>query len=216
MAEGVAVACAARQFNLEAREKEEDLKREIRTGTFLKDSDLNNFAKFFAEIYMDYSRRHKTPEATRFDEFYGRRLVDEFGARTLAQITARMIENYLVKLLKTKTRFDRPHAPSTVRWHYDMLNQIFNMAIGERVINDNPCRLVSRAVLKELPTWENRERWLNKYAEDEEERLFASFNEYGEHLTAIARIVLNTRIRPPKEVLGIKKEHVNLSDRARY
>lgn len=33
---------------------------------------------------------------------------------------------------------------------------------------------------------------------------------------AICRIVLNTGIRPPKEVLGIKKEHVNLSDEARY
>ena len=195
---------------------EGDLKREIRTGTFLKDSDLSNFAKFFDEIYMDYSRQHKTPDATKFDEYYGKRLVDEFGARTLAQITPRMVENYLVKLRKTKTRFDRPHAPSTVRRHYDMLNQLFNMAIRERVLNDNPCRLVSRTVLKELPTWQNRERWLNKYSPDEEERLFAAFNEYGEHLTAICHIILNTGIRPPKEVLAIKKEHVNLSDQARY
>ena len=81
----------------EAREYDEDLKRRIKTGAFLKDSDLKNFAKFFNEVYMDYSRRHKTPEATRFDEHYGRRLVEEFGARTLAQITARMVENYLVK-----------------------------------------------------------------------------------------------------------------------
>ena len=97
-----------------------------------------------------------------------------------------------------------------------MLNQLFNMAIRERVINDNPCRLVSRTVLKDFPTRQNRERWLNKYASDEEERLFAAFGEYGEHLAAIAHIVLNTGIRPPKEVLGIKKEHVNLSDEARY
>jgi hypothetical protein len=46
--------------------------------------------------------------------------------------------------------------------------------------------------------------------------LFAAFSEYGEHLAAISRIVLNTGIRPPKEVLGIKKEHVNLSGQARY
>jgi integrase/recombinase XerD len=35
-------------------------------------------------------------------------------------------------------------------------------------------------------------------------------------LAAIARIVLNTGIRPPKEVLAIRKEHVNLGDEARY
>jgi integrase len=31
-----------------------------------------------------------------------------------------------------------------------------------------------------------------------------------------SRIVLNTGIRPPKEVLSIKKEHVNLSNESRY
>jgi integrase/recombinase XerD len=200
----------------QAKEKEDDLKREIRTGTFLKDSDLKNFAKCFNEIYMDYSRNHKSQLGTEFDEQYGKRLLEEFGKKTLLQITPRMIEKYLVKLGQTDTRFGKPHAPSTVRRHYDMINQLFNMAIRERVINDNPCRLVSHTVLKDFPTWQNRERWLNKFAPDEEERLFAAFNEYGEHLSAISRIILNTGIRPPKEVLSIKKEHINLSDEARY
>lgn len=75
---------------------------------------------------------------------------------------------------------------------------------------------MSRSVLKDFPTWEKRERWLNKYDVEEEGCLFASFNDYGEHLPAICRIILNTGIRPPKEVLAIKKEHVNLSDEARY
>jgi integrase/recombinase XerD len=200
----------------QAKEKEDDLKREIRTGTFLKDSALKNFAKFFDEIYMDYSRKHKTPLASEFDEQYGRRLLEKFGKKTLLQITPRMIEDYLVELHQTKTRFGREHSPVTVRRHYDMLNQVFNMAIRERVINDNPCRLVSHNVLKDFPTWQKRERWLNKYAADEEERLFAAFNEYGEHLSAVSRIILNTGTRPPKEALSIKKEHVNLSNEARY
>lgn len=200
----------------QAREYEDDLKRQIKTGTFLKDTDLKNFAKFFNEIYMDYSRKHKTPLATEFDEQFGRRLLEAFGKKTLVQITPRMIENYLVTLRQTNTRFGKPHSPVTVRRHYNMLNQLFNMAIRERVINDNPCRLVSRTVLKELPTWQNRERWLNKYSPDEEDRLFAAFSHHGEHLAAITLIVLNTGIRPPKEVLAIKKEHINLSDQARY
>jgi integrase len=200
----------------EAREKEYELKREIRLGTNHKDSELNNFAKFFSGIYMDYSRQHKTPVSTTFDEQFGKRLVEEFGNKTLNQITPRMIENYLVTLLKTNTRFDRPHSPVTVRHHYNMLNQLFNMANRERLINDNPCRQVSRTVLKQLPTWQNRERWLNKYDDDEEDRLFAAFNEYGQHLVAISRIVLHTGIRPPKEVLALRKEHVNLSNEARY
>ncbi len=199
-----------------AREKEYELKREIRLGTNYKDSELKNFATFFEQIYMDYSRKHKTAVSTAFDKQFGKRLVEEFGDKTLNQITPRMIENYLVTLLKTNTRFDRPHSPVTVRRHYNMLNQLFNMANRERLISDNPCREVTRTVLKQLPTWQNRERWLNKYADDEEERLFEAFNQYGEHLAAISRIVLNTGIRPPKEVLAIRKGHVNLGDEARY
>jgi integrase/recombinase XerD len=189
---------------------------DLKAGTFLKDSDLKSFAKFFNEIYLDYSRKHKTPLATELDEHYGKRLQEEFGKKTLAQVTPRMIEGYLVKLRQTKTRLGTEHSAATVRRHYDMLNQIFSLAIRERVANDNPCHLVSRSVLKDFPTWEKRERWLNKYDADEEGRLFASFNDYGEHLPAICRIIINTGIRPPKEVLGIKKEHVNLSDEARY
>lgn len=200
----------------QAREYEDDLRRQVMTGMFLKASDLKNFARSFEEIYMDYSRKHKVPLSTEFDEYYGKLLVAEFGTRTLSQISPRMIENYLVRLLETKTKFDRPYSPVTVRRVYNMTNQLFNMAIRERVTNDNPCRLVSRAVLKRLPTWQNRERWLNKYAPDEEDRLFAAFNEYGEHLPTFCRIILNTGIRPPKEVLSIKKQHVNLLDEAQY
>ena len=88
----------------QAREKEYELKREIRLGTNHKDSELKNFAKFFDDIYMDYSRKHKTPTSTGFDAQFGKRLVEEFGSKTLNQITPRMIENYLVTLLKTNTR----------------------------------------------------------------------------------------------------------------
>jgi len=65
----------------DAREFESDLKRQIKTGTFLKDSALKNFGRFFNEIYMDYSRKHKPGLSTEFDGFYGKRLLEEFGAK---------------------------------------------------------------------------------------------------------------------------------------
>src|SRR5687767_2361739 len=74
----------------QAREKEYELKREIRMGTILRDSELKNFARFFDEIYMDYSRKHKEPLSTAFDQQFGKRLVEEFGQRSLNQITPRM------------------------------------------------------------------------------------------------------------------------------
>ena len=47
----------------EAREYEDELKRKVVSGLLLKQSDLKNFAKFFDDIYMDYSRKHKVPSA---------------------------------------------------------------------------------------------------------------------------------------------------------
>ena len=52
---------------------------------------------------MDYSRQHKVPLSTECDEYFGKFLVEEFGRRALSQISPRMIENYLVTLLETKT-----------------------------------------------------------------------------------------------------------------
>ena len=91
-----------------AKVHEEDLKRTIRIGTFLKDSELKDFTKFFNEIYLDYSRKHKTPLATAFDEYYGRRLLEEFGKKTLGQITPRMIENLRPRIEQiTQKRLDK-------------------------------------------------------------------------------------------------------------
>ncbi len=94
---------------------------------------------------------------------------------------------------------------------YGRLNQLFNHAIRERVINENPCRLVSRAVLKEFPTWTRREQWLGKSGEDEEERLF---KELDPQIATVCRLLLNTGLRPPREILLAEKAHVNLSDAA--
>jgi integrase len=197
----------------EAKSYESELKLQMKAGTFVSESPMQNFSKFYNEVFMDFSKHHKSDKGHVFDEYYGRSLLAEFGTKKLSQITPRMIERFLLKLSKTKTRYDKFFSPVTVRMHYDRLNQTFNLAIRERVTNDNPCRLVSHTVLKDFPTWIKRERWLNKYSETEEANLF---NELDAPLQTICAILLNTGLRPPQEILGIEKEHVNLSDESRY
>ena len=46
--------------------------------------------------------------------------------------------------------------------------------------------------------------------------MFSFCVQYCSSRGAFCRIVLNTGIRPPKEVLSLRKEHVNLSDDAHY
>jgi hypothetical protein len=159
----------------EAKEYEVVLKRQIRAGTYIEDSPVQNFANFYEEVFMAYSKLHKSEKARMFDEYYGMHLLEEFGRRRLSQITPGMIERFLHKLAGKKAQYGRKISPVTVRMIYSRLNQVFSLAARERVFMDNPCRLVNPAVLKEFPSWQPRKRYLNKYAEDEEENCSRSW-----------------------------------------
>lgn len=196
----------------EAREKEYELRKQLRAGIFVRSSSLHNFAKFYKEIFLDYSKSNKSEDATKFDEYCGTILIKEFGLRTFAQITPRGIEKFIETLSTTLTRFGTPFAPVTIRMIYNRLNETCEMAIGEHVAVENPCRRVHKKLLKKYPNWIKRERWLNKYDPQEEELLFTHLSG---NITTICRLLLNTGMRPPKEVLLIQKAHVNLTDEPR-
>jgi integrase len=196
-----------------AKEKEVELKKQIRMGTFLQESPVQNFGRFYKEVFMDYSKDYKSDLGQDFDEYYGKRLIEEFGHLKFSQITPRQIERFLMELAKTKTKQGKLFAPVTVRMFYERLNRTFNLAKRERVfMGENPCRLVNAEILKNFPTWKPRERWLNQHEDEEETKLFNSLNPM---LSALCRIILNTGLRPPKEILLMGKDHVNLTDSVR-
>src|SRR5215210_4866552 len=88
-----------------AREYELQLKNQLRAGTFVMNSPLRNFGKFYNESFLGYSRENKSKLALDFDKYYGEILLGEFGCRDLGDITSRMIENFLLKLSRTKTKY---------------------------------------------------------------------------------------------------------------
>jgi len=196
-----------------AREYEIELKKQIRQGTFMQESPVQNFGRFYDEIFMDNSRKYKSELSIEFDDYYGKRLKEEFGHLKLSQITPGMIERFLLKLAGEKTKYDRLFSPVTVRMYYERVNRVFTCARRERVFTgESPCRLVNPEILKNFPTWQPRERWLNQHDEEEEIRLF---QELSPSISAISRIILNTGLRPPKEILLMEKEHVNLTDKVK-
>jgi integrase len=194
----------------EAKEYEDKLKRELRAGVFVKHSPLRNFTKFYQEVFLENSRESKSELAQNFDEYYGEILLGEFGKKDLGDITPRMIENFLLKLSRTKTKYERYFKPVTIRMIYDRINQLYNLAAGEQVYLDNPCRLVKKSTLKKFPRWQPRQRWLNKYDPEEEVRLF---KELDPRLQSIGHLILNTGMRP-REILLAEKRHVNLTDKS--
>lgn len=196
-----------------AREYEVELKKQIRSGTFMQESPVQNFGRFYDEIFMDNSRKYKSDLGVEFDGYYGKRLKEEFGHLKLSQITPGMIERLLLKLAATKTKHDRMFSPVTIRMYYERVNRVYTCARRERVFaGENPCRLINPEILKSFPTWLPRERWLNQHDEKEEKKLFG---ELSPTISTISRILLNTGLRPPKEILLMEKEHVNLTDKVK-
>lgn len=197
----------------EAREMEAKIRNDMRAGIFVKNSPLRNFGKFYNESFLGYSRDNKSQLAQDFDKYYGEILLAEFSRKDLGDITPRMIESFLLKLSRTTTKYERYFSPVTIRMIYDRINQLYNQAIAERVYLDNPCRLVKRSILKKFPSWQPRKRWLNKYDEEEETKLFT---ELDDRLRSVCRLILNTGLRPPKEIMLAEKSHVNLADKSKH
>ena len=108
----------------------------------------------FADAANDWERQHldeisyKTAEAYRAPT---RRLVDQYGARPLNDITAADVAAYLSMLGKQN------YSRRSVQMHRDILNMIFNRAIVAGKLTTNPCAAVSMprgltTSRRELPT----------------------------------------------------------------
>ena len=80
-----------------------------------------------------------------------KRLVDQFGAMPVSEVTAQMVSAYLGKLRK------QGYSRRSVQMHRDILNMIFNDAIVSGHITANPCAAVSlpknlQTTKRELPS----------------------------------------------------------------
>lgn len=202
----------------EAREREAELKAQMRAGTYFANSPLQNFSKFYKDVFLNpdtwqvegSDKSFRGGLTKEFDEYYGENLVAAFGLKKLSQISPGDVERFLMKLSRTKTVKGTLYAPVTVRMHFERLNQVFNLAARERVHDDNPCARVKPQLLQLFPRWIPRERYLNKFDPGEETKLFS---ELDGRLQTLCALLLQTGLRPPKEILLSEKSHANVSDK---
>src|SRR5689334_22456325 len=62
----------------EAKNYEHDLVRQLKAGTFIGNSPLQVFGKFYSDVYIPYGKEHKSQKAQMFDQYYGQSLLAEF------------------------------------------------------------------------------------------------------------------------------------------
>jgi integrase len=129
------------------------------------------------------------------------------------------VETFINKRLNTTTvrvevnpeggKVAKPRSPTTVRKEVTLLSQIFNMARQERLVTENPCDFIRKAVRKKIPARRRRERAMTV---GEERLLVAQLAGRREHLLPVVRLALWTGMRRG-EILRLEKCDANFSDK---
>jgi integrase len=101
-----------------------------------------------------------------------------------------LIEKFKSELRKSDSKFKRQFSPSTVNRYLQVFSRILSMTYENGIIDSNAMSRVKR-----LREPEPRQRYLNQYSDDEEERLMKAPAVYGEHVVALAELDLELGMR---------------------
>jgi len=152
---------------------------------------FKTFAQSFLDDYMMTVRRNFRPDVYRLQK-----LCDHFEDVDLRTITPMMIERFRKsKLIEGRTKL-------TCNRYLQLLKRMFNVAIEERYVEENPVQKVKLYSEKDT----QKERILT---EAEEERLMENCSDY---LKSIITVALNTGMRRA-EILNLKWNQVDFKAR---
>jgi integrase len=172
----------------QAEQVETQIRQAIFDRKYNKAASVMRFSDFVDNVFLPWSRENK--RSYKDDEQRAVKLREFFGHRIIGDITPMIIEKFKSELRKSNSKFERPFSPSTVNRYLQVLSRILSMAFDNGLIDSNPMSRVKR-----LREPEPRERYLNQYSDDEEERLMKALAVYGEHVVALAELDLEVGMR---------------------
>lgn len=176
---------------------------------------------FIDKTFLPWSKKERL--TWRHDEFRCKVLKKFFKGKLFSEITPLLVVSFINHRLESQTvrvvkhkdgsREYKRRSPTTVRKEFNLLKEIFNMAVEEEVAVKNPCRKVPKATLERIPARNRRERFLDA---EEEARLFEKgLVSRRKSLRPVVALALNTGVRRGG-LLGLERDHVNLSDRSSF
>ncbi len=167
------------------------------------------WADFFLENYSKPPVRAEKTHAT--NNRCAKHLKSAFGARPLVDITADSIELYLRDRLRRRVRIKTseghretaPLKPTTVHQEFRVLRRMLNVAVRKKFLLCNPCAGVEFPVVVKGLFRPHYVTW------SEQLRIESHGPNY---LANIVRIITETGLRIYKELMPMRKEHVDLSN----
>ena len=178
----------------------------VRKGEQLQFSD---WADFFLENYSKPPiRAEKTHEANRRAALH---LKEVFGQRSVGDITADDIEQYLRRRLQTRVRIKTAAGviekdrlkPATVHQELRVLRRMMDVVVRKKLLPANPCAGVEFPVKVKGLFRPHYMAW------SEQQRIEFQAPEY---LRNIVRIITESGLRVYKELMPMKKEQVDLEN----
>ncbi len=176
------------QTKKQAEQVETQIRQAIFDRKYNRASAVTRFSDFVDSVFVPWTRENK--RSYKDDEQRAAKLKEFFGHRAIRDITPMLIEKFKSELRKSDSRLKRLFSPSTVNRYLQVLSRILSMAYENGIVDANPMSRVKR-----LREPEPRQRYLNQYAGDEEERLMKALTGYGEHVVALAELDLETGMR---------------------
>ena len=172
----------------QAEQVETQIKQAIFDRKYNRASSVTRFSHFVDGVFLPWARENK--RSYKDDEQRAGRLKKFFGQKAIRDITPMVIEKFKSELRKTDSKYERPFSPSTVNRYLQVLSRVFSMAYANGIVDSNPMSRVKR-----LREPEPRQRYLNQYSYDEEERLMKALAEYGEHVLGLVELDLEVGMR---------------------
>jgi integrase len=185
----------------QAEQVETQIKQEIFDKKYNRASAVTRFSDFVDGVFLPWARENK--RSWEDDEQRSEKLKEFFGQRAIRDITPMLIEKFKSELRKSDSRYKRPFSPATVNRYLQVLSRVLSMAYENGIVDGNPMSRVKR-----LREPEPRQRYLNQFSDDEEERLMKALAVYGEHVVALAELDLEVGMRLG-ELLNTKWENVD-------
>jgi len=172
----------------QAEQVETQIRQAIFDRKYNRASAVTRFSDFVDSVFVPWARENK--RSHKDDEQRAAKLKEFFGHRAIRDITPMLIEKFKSELRKSDSSLKRLFSPSTVNRYLQVLSRILSMAYENGIVDSNPMSRVKR-----LREPEPRQRYLNQYAGDEEERLMKALTGYGEHVVALAELDLEVGMR---------------------
>lgn len=180
----------------DAEKAEAIFKAELLQGRYnLVDNKGQMQFKKLVDSYIEYTKSNNL--SWKGNVSRAERLADYFGNKRIGEITPMMIERYRLERRRTPKINGAPISNTTINREIEILRKMFNIAIDNGWIDDNPC---SSRKVKKLREENKKERFLQP---EEEIRLLAQCTGEFAYMKPIIICALNTGMRKG-EILGLK------------